>query len=201
MGECSKGYCDQKFYVGEYVKGNPPIANAIIKLEGTDHSCITGEDGFCTIKDLCKGTRYVGCVNHPDYKITTKNCCSRFTFTGCTSAEYIPNYLTPKEIKEAEGKIIAHNINKLPCPNCGEAKEGQEIEVIMGMKNIGDAEGEFRFYIHDQDGNELSKEPDFTYKNVKPGDTWGVHKTLTTNLNFKMLNKPINGKVELRRQK
>lgn len=101
---------------------------------------------------------------------------------------------------EAEGKIIAHNINKLPCPNCGEAKEGQEIEVIMGMKNIGDAEGEFRFYIYDQDGGELSKEPDFSYKNINAGDTWGVSKTFTTNLNFKMLNKTLNGRVELRRQ-
>ena len=110
-------------------------------------------------------------------------------------------HLTP----EAEGKIIAHNINKLPCPDCGEAKEGQEIEVIMGMKNMGSVEGEFRFYIYDQDGNELSKEPDMpigptAYKNVKPGATWGVYKTLTTNLNFKMLNKTLNGRVELRRQ-
>ena len=101
---------------------------------------------------------------------------------------------------EAKGKIIAHNINKLPCPDCGEAKEGQEIEVIMGMKNMGNARGEFRFYIYDQDGNELSKEPDFTYKNINAGDTWGVHKTLTTNLNFNMLNKTLNGRVELRRQ-
>lgn len=99
-----------------------------------------------------------------------------------------------------KGKITAHNINKLPCPNCGEAKEGQEIDVIMSMKNIGDEEGEFRFYIYDQDGNELSKEPDFTYKNIKAGKTWGVSKTLTTNLNFDMINKTLNGKVVLRRQ-
>lgn len=107
---------------------------------------------------------------------------------------------SPEDRGEAEGEIITHFINGLPCPDCGEAKEGQEIEVIMGMKNIGGVEGEFRFYIHDQYGNELSKEPDFTYKNVKAGNTWEVHKTLTTNLNFKMLNEVLNGRVELRRQ-
>ena len=105
---------------------------------------------------------------------------------------------TPPDL--GEGKIIAHNINKLPCPNCGSAEEGEEIEVIMEMKNIGEEEGEFRFYIYDQDGNELSREPDYTYKNVEAGDTWRVIKTLTTNLNFDMIDKTLNGKVKLVRQ-
>jgi len=103
----------------------------------------------------------------------------------------------PEKEEPCDAVIIACNINKLPCPNCGNANEGDEIEVIMGMSNHSDEDGEFRFYIYDQDGNELSREPDVTYKNVKAHETWGVSKTLTTNLNFKMINKTLNGTVKL----
>ena len=68
------------------------------------------------------------------------------------------------------------------------------------MKNTGNKLGEFRFYIYDQDGHVLSKEPDFSYKNVAAGATWKVTKTLTTNLNFKMLNKLLNGELKLVKQ-
>ena len=140
-----------------------------------------------------------GMPNHP---ITIKFEAGHLLNEAWTTDYEDEVTLTPRGVEpEPKGKIIAHNINKLPCPDCGSAKVGQEIEVIMGMKNIGDTEEEFRFYIYDQDGNELSKEPDFTYKNVKAGDTWGVSKTLLTNLNFKMLNKTLNGRVELRREK
>ena len=172
----------------------------------------TDEEGFTTYELIAdkvigahdKGYPYLATLLLKDGNIHTfRHYQYSYPNTGflTTSTSSSINYIKEcHAIPNAEGKIIAHNINKLPCPDCGEAKEGQEIEVIMGMKNMGAQEGEFRFYIYDQDGNELSKEPDFTYKNVKPGDTWGVHKTLLTNLNFDMINKTLNGRVELRRQ-
>lgn len=172
------------------------------------------EEGITTYE--LKANNVVGGLSYPHLAVLLLRDGNKHSFrhyrydivnTGfVTASSSSINYIKEcHAIPSAEGKIIAHNINKLPCPDCGEAKEGQEIEVIMGMKNMGSVEGEFRFYIYDQDGNELSKEPDMpigptAYKNVKPGATWGVHKTLLTNLNFEMLNKTLNGRVELRRQ-
>lgn len=109
-----------------------------------------------------------------------------------------PNINNKCPLAEATGEIIACNINEMPCPNCGNANAGQEISVIASMQNIGEVKGKFRFYIYDQDGKELSKEPDLQYKDVEPGDTWGVEKSWTQNLNFNMpSNAIINGQLKL----
>ena len=103
--------------------------------------------------------------------------------------------------KVPKGEITYCNINTQPCPNCGTAGIGKEIVVVAEMKNVGKAMGKFKFYIYDQDGKILSKEPDvFEYKDVNPGATWRVTKTWTTNLNFEMLNKALNGELNLARQ-
>ena len=101
---------------------------------------------------------------------------------------------------KAKGEITLCNINALPCPDCGNAEKYAEIDVIAEMKNIGNKEGEFRFYILGYDGVELSKEPDYSYKNVKAGENWRVEKSLLANLNFEMLNRTLNGKLKLVRQ-
>lgn len=103
------------------------------------------------------------------------------------------------------GEITRWFINGLECPDtgiadCGIAKPGEEIEVVIWLKNMGQSEGEFRVYIYDQDGNVLSKEPDFTYKNVKASEHWEIKKTLLSNLNFEMIDKVLNGKVKVVKQ-
>lgn len=106
----------------------------------------------------------------------------------------------PPPPSEPKGIITLCQINNRSCPDAGTAPPNQEISVIMEMRNDG-ADGEFRFYVKDQHGTELSKEPDLTYKNVKSGETWRVEKSITQNLNFTMPGyNIINGKVELYKQ-
>jgi len=53
-----------------------------------------------------------------------------------------------------------------------ELGEGDEIDVKVTMKNEGGALGEFRFYLLDENGDTIDKEPDTSYKNIAAGGTW-----------------------------
>ena len=129
-------------------------------------------------------------------KITAKE----LQFIGDCRVNYNSiNAKCPGCIEVGKGVITMCNINALPCPDCGNAKEGVEISVVSEMRNDG-GDAEFRFYIYDLAGNELSKEPDVTYKNVASGATWKIEKSLLVNLNFNMPNKILDGELKLVRQ-
>lgn len=109
-------------------------------------------------------------------------------------------YCTKDVPTEPEGVITACNINHLPCPDCGAKEAGQEIEVIAGMKNKGNAAGAFRFYIVDEDTSvDLAHIPTTT-RHVAAGDTWGVGAgDAWVPSGIKMPPKTFNGRLELRR--
>ena len=92
----------------------------------------------------------------------------------------------------AKGKIT-----KIDAP--AELGEDDEIDVIATMKNEGGDTGEFRFYLLDENGDTIDKEPDTYYKDVAAGATWT--KTLTSK--FKPWDMPDHDvvlKMDLRRE-
>lgn len=188
-----------------------------VKVDTNVWSGVTNEKGFSPYLSGESGDSIIGTAISPIEDYTTGTLSSdRKVFTPNINPTdvniKIPSRINssydPKTLIEfikiqylQKGKIITCNINSLSCPNCGSAPEGASISVIAEMENVGNETGDFRFYILDQDGNELSREPDFTYKSVKVGEKWKVEKTLVENLNFDMPTQSIvNGKLELRRR-
>ena len=159
-----------------------------------ESSCIAA--GCFWYGGACHEYGPVQCSDYTDGLTCVANNCYWWSDGTCHDTE--------EPVPGAKGRITLCNINALSCPNCGTAEEGTEIEVIAEMENEGGSVGKFRFYIYDQDGNELSKEPDlpfpFSYKSVEAGATWKVEKTLLTNLNFNMIAKDLNGELRLYRQ-
>lgn len=159
-----------------------------------ESSCIAA--GCFWYGGACHEYGPVQCSDYTDGLTCVANNCYWWSDGTCHDTE--------EPVPGAKGVITLCNINALSCPNCGTAEEGTEIEVIAEMENEGGSVGKFRFYIYDQDGNELSKEPDlpfpFSYKSVEAGATWKVEKTLLTNLNFNMIAKDLNGELRLFRQ-
>jgi len=93
---------------------------------------------------------------------------------------------------EAKGKIT-----NIDAP--AELAEGDEIDVTATMKNEGGALGEFRFYLLDENGNTIDKEPDTYYKNIAAGVSWT--QKLTSNLKpWDMPDHDVTLILELRRQ-
>ena len=74
-------------------------------------------------------------------------------------------YTLIPSVTPAKGKIT-----KIDAP--AELGEGDEIDVIATMKNEGGDLGEFRFYLLDENGNTIDKEPDTSYKDVVASATW-----------------------------
>ena len=159
-----------------------------------ESSCIAA--GCFWYGGACHEYGPVQCSDYTDGLTCVANNCYWWSDGTCHDTE--------EPVPGAKGVITLCNINALSCPNCGTAEEGTEIEVIAEMENEGGSVGKFRFYIYDQDGNELSKEPDlpfpFSYKSIEAGATWKVEKTLLTNLNFNMIAKDLNGELRLFRQ-
>lgn len=152
---------------------------------------------YLTIEKACSCGSWFNkeCVRD-NYRRQTRTC----TPSGC-DVETREIYDTTCKLTAAKGEITLCKINELSCPNCGQSPPGKEITVIAEMRNVGNKTGEFRFYIVDKDtGATLSKEPDFTYKNVGAGATWRVEKSLLVNLNFNMPNKKFNGLLKIIRQ-
>ncbi len=80
-----------------------------------------------------------------------------------------------------------------------ELGEGDEIDVTAIMKNEGGTLGEFRFYLLDENGNTIDKEPDTYYKNIAAGASWT--QKLTSNWKpWDMPDHDVVLKLDLRRQ-
>lgn len=151
-----------------------------------------------TVPNKCDGEKaalYDIYTDGPERAATLRRLLDKYP--DCAIPDY--NYSMLDQLTP-HGEITRCTINGLECPNCGVAKSGREIEVDVWMKNMSQNDGEFRFYIYDQNGKELSKEPDWTYKNIKAGEYWNVKKTYTTNLNFNMIDKILNGDIKIVKQ-
>ena len=88
-------------------------------------------------------------------------------------------------------------ITKIDAP--AELGEGDEIDVTATMKNEGGDLGEFRFYLLDENGDTIDKEPDASYKNVAASATW-AQKLTSEWKPWDMPDHDVVLKMDLRRQ-
>jgi len=69
-------------------------------------------------------------------------------------------------VKKPEGKVVA-----VDCPTT--VTPGEKFTLTATIKNVGEALGEFRIYVFDNEsGEKLGKEPDTYWKNLDPGETY-----------------------------
>jgi len=150
----------------------------------------------------CKGTPewfYVNEIKHfncsfkmpgAQESLWLKAC--HVTDSGVYEHDRTAAYTLSPTVLPAKGKIT-----NIDAP--AELGEGDEIDVTATMKNEGGALGEFRFYLLDENGNTINKEPDTYYKNVAAGAIWT--QKLTSFLHpWNMPNHNVVLKLDLRRQ-
>ena len=140
----------------------------------------TGTDGITTFS-LTQGTYYTAIATKDEY--TDYNGFGERSFTADGASDYLALRLKSPDVPDdpgEEGEVA--EITNVTYP--ATARTGDEIDVIVYFKNIGDEVCELRARLLDagQYDEEIDTEPDVLFENPAPGLSGQI--TLTTNWHY-----------------